>query len=720
VVADRGTARADADAIARRVLADGLRPVERLSPDQWAERYRVIAMGTGPHPGPWRNARTPYLVEPMAAWGERRISQLVWVFGSQMGKTEALINCVLATVCQDPAWSLLAYPSAAFARDVLADRIMPAIEATPAALGRLRGGRADRTVDKLRFDGATLNVVGSGSATEAKGRPVRDRYLDEIDEMEARFVRLQRERGKAYGDAARELAASTPTWAGEGIDELWSECQQHEWAVPCPSCRAYVALEFEQLRWGVEEADGRGGTRVRGGSRCTIEEVEQTTRWCCPRCGAAHNEHKKAWMEARGAWLTEGQSAELLDAAAAPAVGAADDGGAVWSVRAEDGDAVVVRGTREPATRVGYRASSLHSLMLPWGRVTRAYAEAGWQMTPEFVGGYLARAWEQAGERAGEEQLATIRKRSRYRLRVSDQRGQPQPAPLPEAVRLVTCGIDVQADAVYYHAMGWAAGASASYLVDWRVQPYAEVEALAPVFERLLGLGYQTADGRRLGVYAAAIDSGFRTPDVYAYAAGTRRRVWPVKGVWGGQMIEPWQTVPIERLHTGRVLRQGVQLLRVNTDAWKTVVLGAVKATASPEDAAQAATLAGREGASQTGHRLLLPADAPDEYCRHLVSEHRIKRSELRTARQRRSFRHDDGYEWRLRPGHRRNEGLDTTAYQYALAAVYRLARLGADQMDRMAAAAGPGAGSAEDGSAGRAGPDSAQRLRERLARLRR
>ena len=46
-----------------------LRPRERLTVSQWAEKNRVLPDGNA-IPGPWRNNVTPYLVEIMDTFGD--------------------------------------------------------------------------------------------------------------------------------------------------------------------------------------------------------------------------------------------------------------------------------------------------------------------------------------------------------------------------------------------------------------------------------------------------------------------------------------------------------------------------------------------------------------------------------------------------------------------------------------------------------------------------
>lgn len=62
------------------------RPPADLTVSEWAEEYRVLSRENSAEAGPWRNARTPYLVDIMDAFTDPRIRKLSLVASSQVGK----------------------------------------------------------------------------------------------------------------------------------------------------------------------------------------------------------------------------------------------------------------------------------------------------------------------------------------------------------------------------------------------------------------------------------------------------------------------------------------------------------------------------------------------------------------------------------------------------------------------------------------------------------
>lgn len=76
-------------------VAELLRPSERLTVSQAAEKYRILN-NPGSYVGPWKNGTTPYLTEPMDVLGSREYTSCVFVGPAQTGKGLAL-NTPIAT-----------------------------------------------------------------------------------------------------------------------------------------------------------------------------------------------------------------------------------------------------------------------------------------------------------------------------------------------------------------------------------------------------------------------------------------------------------------------------------------------------------------------------------------------------------------------------------------------------------------------------------------------
>jgi phage terminase large subunit GpA-like protein len=93
-------------------------PPERLIISEWADKYRVLDSATSPEPGPWRTDRTPYARAWMDAFNDTEIEVVVIQTGTQIAKTETLLNVMGFIVDQRPGPCMVVYPTLETAEDI--------------------------------------------------------------------------------------------------------------------------------------------------------------------------------------------------------------------------------------------------------------------------------------------------------------------------------------------------------------------------------------------------------------------------------------------------------------------------------------------------------------------------------------------------------------------------------------------------------------------------
>ena len=70
------------------------KPPEKLTLDEWSDKYRRLSPESSAEAGPWRTERTPYLREPMRAFTDPKVKNIVMVASSQVGKSEFELNAI--------------------------------------------------------------------------------------------------------------------------------------------------------------------------------------------------------------------------------------------------------------------------------------------------------------------------------------------------------------------------------------------------------------------------------------------------------------------------------------------------------------------------------------------------------------------------------------------------------------------------------------------------
>ena len=104
---------------------ENYRPPENLTVSEWAAKYRVLSRESSAEAGPWRNERTPYLVEPMDAITDPTVRHITVVASSQVGKSEMELNAIGYIIDQDPGSILYIQPTLDDAKKFSRLRISP-------------------------------------------------------------------------------------------------------------------------------------------------------------------------------------------------------------------------------------------------------------------------------------------------------------------------------------------------------------------------------------------------------------------------------------------------------------------------------------------------------------------------------------------------------------------------------------------------------------------
>ncbi|MGI9507008.1 MAG: phage terminase large subunit family protein, partial [Geminicoccaceae bacterium] len=298
--------------------AEGVRPPERLTVPQAAEKYRYIN-NRGSYVGPWRNDTTPYLVEPMQVLTSLRYTGMVFVGSAQAGKTELYLNWHAYTVLCDPADLMLVQTSQTTASDFSKRRIDRLHRDTKPVGEKLLAGRHhDNTFDK-RYMGGSMVTLSWPTVNELSGKPIPRLFLTDYDRMTqdidgngspfdlaaARTTTFRRH-GMTVAESSPSYPVLDPRWSAaskheapptEGILALYNRGDRRRWYWICASCGHAFEPDFSLMKW-----------------HDTLDFLEAgETAWMeCPHCRARYLHDNgdlpgKHAMNASGTWLRDGE-----------------------------------------------------------------------------------------------------------------------------------------------------------------------------------------------------------------------------------------------------------------------------------------------------------------------------------------------------------------------------------------------------------------------------
>ena len=169
--------------------------------------------------------------------------------------------------------------------------------------------------------------------------------------------------------------------------------------------------------------------------------------------------------------------------------------------------------------------NALASLFVEWREIVEKFLTANEEkkkgnieLLKVWTNTEMGETWEEEGEQIETDDL--FKRRERYNCEV------------PEEVLVLTAGVDVQDDRFEVEVVGWGVDKE-SWGIKYQAI-YGDLK-LKPVWDELdkfLSQTFTTADGRRLKIICACVDSGGHfTTQVYRFCKErTARRVFAIKG----------------------------------------------------------------------------------------------------------------------------------------------------------------------------------------------
>jgi phage terminase large subunit GpA-like protein len=498
----------DGGEVFRLAFLDGLRPDAQLLVSEWADRFRMLSQKSSNEYGPYRTSRTPYMREIMDSLSDTSpVEQVVFVAGSQVGKSEGGYNWVGYSIDHAPAPMLIVVPRKEDAQKVSRQRIDPMIEGSPRLRGKVREARSRDSGNSTylkEFPGGVIALVGANSAAGLRAMPAKKLFLDEIDEFpgdvggEGDPIQLAIRRTGTYRTNRKIYMVSSPTL--EGRSRIMAEYEQTDrrvFLVPCPECGAFQQIGFRtHLRW---------------------TEGDPSTVYM--ECEACH------------AHVTEGHKTKMLDAG-------------FWMARRPEA----------PARVRGYLLSALYSPVgwYSWQMAVEDFLKAkkSQALLKVFVNTVLAETFVVKGEAPEWDRL--YERREPYGF-----------STVPRGGLMLTMGIDIQADRLELEVVAWGRGLE-SWSVEYLVLPGKPEEAQVWLdLSREIQRTFTHESGVQMSVRAIGLDTGYATQHAYRWVRTQPiSRVFAMKGTDDqSALVSPPKAVEVQ--HQGRRLARGIKLWQV-------------------------------------------------------------------------------------------------------------------------------------------------------------
>jgi phage terminase large subunit GpA-like protein len=490
-----------------------------LSPSEWAEKKRYLPPSVTNLPGYYRFDVSPYLREIVDCLSiDSPVREISVQKGAQVcatvGILENAIGYFIDVVKSAPCMLVTADAELAKLRMesyitpmLQFSGLEPLIRSTDEKNTR-KTGKTDRKIEW--YGGGFLVPLGAQNANKLRSISIQMLLRDEIDGWPDKVgkdgdpIQLSAARTSAFEDSCKVVDLSTPLIKGQSkIAKRYALGDQRKYFVPCLKCG------FQQeLRWRVEDKDtGEVTGIVWQTDEKTGALIPGSVRYLCCNCGHAHvNEDKTRML--------------------------APENGAQWRPTAV---------ATKPAHR-SYHISALYSPvgMQTWDACVQLWLEA-WDTVRShprdipklqvFYNNVLGEPFEMRGEQVRFD-VVSAHRRHEYRsgeipnLWTSQYCGGP--------VLLLTCAVDVHKDNLATAVFGWCRGSRALLVEYHRFRGDTEhldnPETWGQLRDLIEERTFIADDGKRYQIQLTLIDSGYRSDDVYRFAADYSAGVLPVKG----------------------------------------------------------------------------------------------------------------------------------------------------------------------------------------------
>ena len=393
-------------------------PPEQITVSEWAGKYRMLDSKSSAIPGPWNNEITPYLTGVMDEFNNYETSKIIFVKPTQVGGTEALQNMIGYIVMQDPAPTMIVYPTETLAKSISENRLQPMLRATPELARRFD---ENSQLLELQFDGMYLTLAGSNSPSGLASKPIRFVLMDEVDKYpgtsgkEADPIKLATERTKTFHDK-KIYITSTPTLK---TGHIWKEKEsadiEKHYFVPCPHCGEYIELKFSKIRFPDEEG-------------MTYADRAEFATYICQECGCAITDADKNNMIRHGEWR-------------------------------------IVRHNTQYVRSVAFWINTLYSPFVRWADIVKEFltTKDDPDLFQNFVNSWLAEPWEDT------------------KLKTSAELVLERQTELPEYVvpswaKILTGGVDVQETSLYWSIRAWGDYLTSQNIAHGQVLSFNDID----------------------------------------------------------------------------------------------------------------------------------------------------------------------------------------------------------------------------------------------------
>jgi terminase, large subunit len=518
-----------------KAFSDQVKPDPFISFTEWANKKFYLPKESSSEHGRYRTNRTPFVEEILFELSPMSKTEVcVAVKPTQLAGTT--IGLIFLCGCVDlyPGPILFMQPTDSMARSFSKKKLAPTIKHIPSLKSKIREPKSrdsGNTILQKDFPGGSMMLTGSNSGASYRAESIKYLILDDFDgfeidiEGEGSPEELADRRTGTFSGRKIYINSTTTEKGISNIERAFEHSSQGFFHVPCPHCGF-----FQYLEWG--------GTDAGFGVKFTRDESGQVVD-CWYQCKCCHkriDEHEKTWMFENGKYEHKYPN----------------------------------RKTR------GFRWNALYTPLgwvNSWAYIATKFLEANKERKEgnpskykTWLNSFMAEAYEEMGEQPEWVDLKA--------------RMEPyQPLSLPEPVKVLTAGVDVQHNRLAVSIYGWAKGEECWLIYHVEIVGDVMQQDVWDQLDLLINRPFQTQSGIDLHIVSAGVDAGDgqTTQSVRNYCRFRGPKVFALKGQ--AQANKPVIGLPTKQDLTwkGEKIEDGVEIWPVGSDTAKNTLYARLK-----------------------------------------------------------------------------------------------------------------------------------------------
>ena len=499
-------------------IKNRLKPPPTLDLVEWADTYRFLPDNSA-ESGRWKTDRVLVAKQPMLSITTREVQEVTIMCCIQLMKTELMLNTALYYMHQEPSPIMYIAPKKDLAEAWSKERLVKSVSATPVIKDIFSGNRRGEgnTITQKQFAGGQISIVSARNPSDLAMRACRILLFDECDKYPANAgsgadgggegdpISISWGRATTYGKRAKKITACSPTVKGKSR----IEAEYFKSNMSIYQLRCPHCLDLQTVEW----------------ENVIIPKHEDKTfdhqkaQICCPDCGTFWTESDRHKAIRNGEWLIR-----------KPQI--------TW--------------------HHGYHVSALASPFTPIPTLAKEFNDAlgNIEAMKAFKNTRLAETWKEAGERP--EWRVLYDRRTDYKFSV-----------IPKGGVLLTCGIDVQKDCLYYEIVAWGLRNESWSIAEGIIAGSIEEDETKEALTLFCDATYPDENGYQVPVGKVCIDSGYNTNEVYSFVRQYGSdRVVAIKGQ-GNQDTVLGTPRAVDVTINGKRLSRGLTLWNVGSSVLK-------------------------------------------------------------------------------------------------------------------------------------------------------